>query len=89
MDNIFEVLIYVFIIISFLSSFFRKKKKEAIKKEQLQAQIRNQQGIKEDLEVQVSPSIQTQEPEYDILKEFEDFFKVGERKEEPEIQPER
>jgi len=88
-DNIFEVLIYVFIIISFLSSFFRKKKKEAIKKEQMQAQISDQQGMNEEVNVQASPPVQIQEPEYDILKEFEDFFKVGERKEEREIQPQR
>jgi hypothetical protein len=87
-DNIFEILIYLFIIISFLSSFFRKKKKEALKKEQIQSQdqIPDQQRINEEINVQSSPSVQTQEPEYDILKEFEDFFKVGERTGESQIQ---
>jgi len=76
-DNIFEILIYLFIIISFVSSFFRKKKKAMIKKEQMQAQIPDQQRIEEDVNVKPSPSVQKQEQEYDILKEFEDFFKVG------------
>jgi hypothetical protein len=88
-DNIFEILIYLFIIISFLSSFFRKKKKALIKKEQMQSQIFNQPSINEEVNVQSSPSVQKQGQDYDILKEFEDFFKVGKPEEETQIQPQR
>jgi hypothetical protein len=86
MDNIFEILIYLFIIISFLSSFFRKKKKAAAQQEQAQIQITDQQRLSGELEVEEAPPVQTQRQDYDILKEFEDFFKVGERKGESQIQ---
>ena len=86
MDNIFEILIYLFIIISFLSSFFRKKKKAAAQQEQAQIQITEQQRLSGELEVEKAPQVQTQKQDYDILKEFEDFFKVGERKGESQIQ---
>ncbi|MCZ6703753.1 MAG: hypothetical protein O6940_12030 [Ignavibacteria bacterium] len=87
MDNIFEILIYLFIIISFVSSFFRKKKKELIKREQMMTQISDQARINEEVDVQASPSVQTQEQKHDILKEFEGFFNVGKREEESQIQP--
>jgi len=86
MDNVFEILIYVFILISFLSSFFKKKKKELIKKEMMQSQTTDQQKIGEDLNIKTAPSVQTRDQEYDILKEFEDFFKVGQREEVSQVQ---
>ena len=85
MDNIFEVLIYLFIIISFLSSFFKKKKKELIKKKLIQSQTHDQQNISGDPNIKAIPTVQTQDQEYDILKEFEDFFKVGQPKVESQI----
>ena len=87
MDNIFEILIYLFIIISFLSSFLKKKKKAARAQEQAQTQITDQQRVSGELDVEEAPKVQTKGQDYDILKEFEDFFKVGERTEEAQIQP--
>lgn len=72
MDNAFEILIYLIIIISFLSSIFKKKKQQQQQKppvKQTQADGYYQAEVAEP---------QTQENvEYDILKELEDFFKVG------------
>ena len=86
MDNIFDILIYALIIISFLSSLFRKKKKELIKKQLIQSQTHDQQKIIEGQNIQPSPSVQTQDQEYDILKEFEDFFKVGKPEADSKVQ---
>ena len=72
MDNFFEILIYLIIIISFLSSIFKKKKQQ-----QQRPPVRQSQ-VEESYQVEV-PTPQTQEKvEYDILRELEDFFKVGE-----------
>lgn len=70
MDNIFEILIYLIIIISFLSSIFKKKQKP---------QQRPQQGPQRDNYEQQDVAVsETQSKEdYDVLKEIEDFFKVG------------
>jgi len=71
MDNVFEILIYVIIIISFLSSIFKKKKQQQQKPPARQTQP------EEYYQTEVSvPQSKTKE-EYDILKELEDFFKVG------------
>ena len=72
MDNVFEILIYVIIIISFLSSIFKKKKQQRQKPPAQQPQ----QEEYSQAEVSV-PQTQPKE-EYDVLKELEDFFKVGE-----------
>jgi hypothetical protein len=80
MDNLFEILIYGFIIISFISSFFKKKKQ--VKKEPMGQPIHQQPGMVDDADVEVPPSPVQKAEEYDILKEFEGFFKVGEPKQE-------
>jgi len=72
MDNVFEILIYVIIIISFLSSIFKKKKQQQQKPTAQQPQSDEYSQA----EVAV-PQAQPKE-EYDVLKELEDFFKVGE-----------
>lgn len=70
MDNIFEILIYLFIIISFISSFLKKKK-------QKQKPPVRQQPLDENYQTEVAtPQTQTKE-DYNILTELEDFFKVG------------
>jgi hypothetical protein len=71
MDNVFEILIYLIIIISFLSSIFKKKKQQQQRPPARQPQTDEQYQT----EVTV-PQTQSKE-EYDILKELEDFFKVG------------
>lgn len=71
MDNAFEILIYLIIIISFLSSIFKKKQQQ-----QQKPPVRQPQA--EDYYKAEVAEPQTQEKvEYDILKELEDFFKVG------------
>ncbi len=71
MDNVFEILIYLIIIISFLSSIFKKKKqqqqKPPVRQPQQEEHYQNEASV---------PQTQSKE-EYDILKELEDFFKVG------------
>ena len=71
MDNLFEILIYVIIIISFLSSIFKKKKQQQQKPPVRQPQ--QEEYSQADVSV---PQTQAKE-EYDILKELEVFFKVG------------
>jgi hypothetical protein len=66
MDNVFEILIYLFIIYAFLSSLFRKKKKPQSPP----------QPSPEEREIR-TPSAKTSATEdYDILKEIESFFKI-------------
>ena len=71
MDNIFEILIYLLIIISFLSGILKKKNK---KKQHPVQRPQNQEPIEREATVVQTP----QKSEYDILKEIEAFFKVGE-----------
>lgn len=79
MDNFFEILIYLIIIISFLSSIFKKKKQQ-----QQKPPVRQPQQ-EEYSQVEVSvPQTQAKE-EYDILKELEDFFKVGDEQTEVKV----
>ena len=75
MDNFFEILIYLLIIISFLSGLFRKKDKK--KRPPLQ-KPESQQPTERELSVAQSPP----KEEYDVLKEIEDFFKVGDEQTE-------
>ena len=71
MDNVFEILIYLFIIISFISSFLKKKKQQ-------QKPPSKEKPVEEYEQAEVvTPQTQTKE-DYDILTELEDFFKVGE-----------
>ena len=71
MDNVFEILIYLIIIISFLSSIF-KKKQQSQKKPPVP-----QQQPEEHYQSEVEPPQAQKKAEYDILRELEDFFKVG------------
>ncbi len=75
MDNLFEYLIYGFIIISFISSFF-KKKKHLQKKPSDQIPHQRTDMMEED-KVQIPVPQQPKAEEYDVLKEFESFFNVG------------
>jgi hypothetical protein len=69
MDNVFEILIYAIIIISFLSSIFKKRGKLK--------QPPAQEPLPEDYsQHEVSIPQTQQKEEYDILREVEDFFKV-------------
>jgi len=72
MDNFFEILIYVLIIISFLSSFFRKKGKPKQNSSEIE-RLPQSENLQQDV------SYQQPEPadDYDFLKEVEKYFKVG------------
>ena len=72
MDNIFEILIYGLIIISFLSGLLKKRDKKK------RPPVQNEQ-TQEPIERETTVAQTQQKPEYDILKEIEDFFKVGEQ----------
>jgi len=76
MDNIFEYLIYGFIIISFISSFFKKKKKR-LPKEPADQTLLQRTDITEDKFIDIPPSQEPKAEEYDILKGIERFFDVG------------
>jgi energy-converting hydrogenase Eha subunit F len=79
MDNVFEILIYLIIIISFLTSIFKKKKQQQQKPPAQQSQ--SDQYSQAEIAV---PQARPKE-EYDILRELEDFFKVGEEPTRQEI----
>jgi hypothetical protein len=67
MDDLFQKLIYLFIIISFLASLFRKKQKPQDKKSESTFKPTPQPRM------ETKP---TQQEEYDILKEIERMFKT-------------
>ncbi|MGB5893346.1 MAG: hypothetical protein WBG58_04150, partial [Ignavibacteriaceae bacterium] len=75
MDNLFEYLIYGFIIISFISSFFKKKK--PLPKEPSDQTPHQRTNITENKIIDIPPSQGPKAEEYDILKEIEGFFNVG------------
>jgi hypothetical protein len=72
MDNFFEILIYVIIIVSFLSSIFKKKKQQ-------QQQNPSARAPQQEKYPHADVSVTQTQPkdEYDVLREIEDFFKVG------------
>lgn len=79
MDNFFEILIYLFIIFTFLSSVFKKKKPEQQKPKANIPQERQESEITYSPEEEMdSAPVKSSSDEYDILKELEQFFKVGE-----------
>lgn len=69
MDDLFSILIYLIIIISFLSSIFKKKKPQNPPPQRRVPQNR-------DFDVQ-SPARTTGSDDYDILREIENMFKTG------------
>jgi hypothetical protein len=70
MDNLFEILIYLFIIISFLSSLFKKKEEPKPPKTQ---QSKSQKSIDEFTEYEIE-SLESKTESYDILSELENIF---------------
>ncbi len=89
MDNFFEVLIYLIIIISFLSSLFKKKEQPKAPPSQ-QGSVKKQpsDGFSEF----ESESVEVESSGYDILSEIENIFnqELGKPKQrtESEIKPE-
>ena len=75
MDNIFEYLIYGFIIISFINSLFKKKK--PVPKKPPDQTSHPRIDLSENKFTDIPPSQKAKQEEYDILKEIEGFFNVG------------
>ena len=75
MDNLFEYLIYGFIIISFIISFFKKKK--PLPKKPSDQTLLQRTDITEDKIIDIPPSQEPKAGEYDILKGIESFFDIG------------
>ncbi|OGU72455.1 MAG: hypothetical protein A2V93_05735 [Ignavibacteria bacterium RBG_16_34_14] len=67
MDDIFQILIYIFIIVSFLASLFKKKQKPQDKSSEPAFKPTPQPRM------ETKPS---QQEDYDILKEIEKMFKT-------------
>ena len=74
MDDFFEILIYLFIIISFISAFFKKKKKSQQKQQALDSQLNRQEQTQ--IPVQKTEPQVKEELEIDIFKDLEKFFNV-------------
>ncbi|WP_337864504.1 hypothetical protein [Ignavibacterium sp.] len=82
MDNFFEILIYLIIIISFLSSFFKKKEPQKKPGSSLPLPESKTKDYSE-------TSVESKPVEsYDILKEIENIFKEGMGVPVPKPQPE-
>lgn len=85
MDDLFQILIYLLIIISFLAPVFRKKNQPKKTDEK--------QGMRmpgSDVPVNSAPRhypAKSQQQDYDVLKELENFFKVGTEDEKDEVIP--
>jgi len=83
MDNFIDILIYGLIIATFLSSIFRKKKvqpKDVTDNSQVQHDPVNRPVTR----TQVTPPKPAGEAEFDLFKEFENFFNAAESK--PKVQ---
>jgi hypothetical protein len=72
MDDIFQILIWLFIIISFFASFF--KKKEPPKQQTPQRRYGNRE---DNFPVKDQPAASAGKEEYDILREIENMFRTG------------
>jgi hypothetical protein len=85
MDDIFQILIYVIIAISFISSFFKKKKRVQPPSDDLQ----HGKPIQMDEQViETPPSPKQKAEDYNIMKEFESFFNIEETSTPPIKKPE-
>ena len=81
MDDVFQIIIYALIIISFLSSLFKKKKPV---KPQGTSPQQPQRYMQKETEVLTEPG---KNYDYDLMKEFENFFKVeGEKESEHNLE---
>ncbi len=82
----FDILIILFLAFSFLSSIFKAKKgkqdksKQESKQEQTGTQVRRTQ-TPPPVPYKVNEPVEVDEEEYDIMKEIESFFKVGDEEE--------
>ena len=83
MDNFFEILIYVLIIATFLSSLFRKKK--VPQKEGTEDTLRRPEtGNRPVTRTEATPKKQAGDVEFDLFKEFENLINAEEAKQKPQ-----
>ncbi len=75
MDDFFEVLIYLFIIVSFISAFFKKRKRQQQKQQVPDSRLNEHEQT--ELPVQKAESEVKEELKIDIFKDLEKFFSVG------------
>ncbi len=75
MEDFFEIIIYLFIIISFISAFFKKKKPQQ-QKRQVPGSRLNEHELSEFPVQKAEPEVK-KELEIDIFKDLEKFFNVG------------
>jgi len=80
MDNFFDILIYLIIIISIVSSFIKKKQRPKETSERRTQPLDSKQ-------TDASVSVEQPKEEYDIIKEIEGFFKVGNEQLEAVVLP--
>jgi hypothetical protein len=73
MDDLFSILIYIIVIISFLASLFKKKPPEGPPQQQRRVPQDRIPGQAETIE----PVYEKDQEEYDILREIENMFKQG------------
>lgn len=83
MDNFIDILIYGLIIATFLSSLFRKKKVPSKEDAARDVQRRPGPDNRPVQRTQVTPQKQSGEAEFDLFKEFENFFNPVEEKPKP------
>lgn len=82
MDNFFEIIIYLFIFFSLISSLFGKKKKKGEAPPSSQTGQRTQQPAQQQRTATTTASSKTEEEDYDILREIENLFKMENEVEE-------
>lgn len=75
MDEVFQILIYVLIAVSFLSSLFKKKK--PIQPPPQDVLQQDQSNVGDKLLMKTPPSQNQKAADYNILKEFESFFNLN------------
>lgn len=76
MDDVFQIIIYLLIIISFIAPIFKKKDQQ---KKQQQQRFPLQNDFEEP--ASNNTAVENKQQDYDVLKELENFFKVGNEEE--------
>ena len=71
MDDVFQIIIWAFIIITFLASFFKKKNKQPSQPSPSQPYGQRRQEYE-----QTQTPVKVESQEYDILREIETMFKT-------------
>jgi hypothetical protein len=75
MDNVFQIVIYLLIIISFIAPIFRKKNQGKNAQQPQRQRFPLQNGSIQNSEMKIAGS-QPKQQDFDALKELENFFKV-------------